>query len=385
MTDFSPAVIIERKNFDALFDALKQMGYHIIGPTLQSGAIVYDTMINLRDLPVGWREAQEKGTYRLVKRNDLSIFGFNSTPQSWKRFLHPPTQLLWQSKKRATNVTIAENVWKAEKLAFLGVRACDLKAIEILKKVLIDSPYTDTNFKKRSANVFIVAVNCSQAGGTCFCASMKSGPKVQQGYDLALTEVVEKDRHYFAVEIGTKRGAEIVKIIPHRDAKIEEMENAEHIIENTITQMGREVDITNLKQLLYNNSEHKRWNDTAKRCLTCANCTMVCPTCFCTMIEDVTDLTGQQAERKRKWDSCFTLDFSYIHGGSIRPSVYSRYRQWLTHKFASWQDQFGTSGCVGCGRCITWCPVGIDVTEEITAIRAIDNTQPSNIITKEKK
>lgn len=103
------------------------------------------------------------------------------------------------------------------------------------------------------------------------------------------------------------------------------------------------------------------------------------------MIEDVTDLTGQQAERKRKWDSCFTLDFSYIHGGSIRPSVYSRYRQWLTHKFASWQDQFGTSGCVGCGRCITWCPVGIDVTEEITAIRAIDNTQQSNILTKEKQ
>jgi sulfhydrogenase subunit beta (sulfur reductase) len=149
--------------------------------------------------------------------------------------------------------------------------------------------------------------------------------------------------------------------------------------------MGRKVDITNIKELLIRNSENHRWQQTAQRCLTCANCTMVCPTCFCTTIEDVTDLTGKEANRTRKWDSCFTMDFSYIHGGSIRPSVYSRYRQWLTHKFAAWHDQFGTSGCVGCGRCITWCPVGIDVTEEITAIRMSDKNNPSITPSKENR
>jgi Fe-S oxidoreductase len=96
---------------------------------------------------------------------------------------------------------------------------------------------------------------------------------------------------------------------------------------------------------------------------------MVCPTCFCTTVEDVSDVTGDHAERWRRWDSCFTLGFSYIHGGSIRNSGKARYRQWMTHKLASWIDQFGTSGCVGCGRCITWCPVGIDITEEARAIR----------------
>jgi ferredoxin len=96
---------------------------------------------------------------------------------------------------------------------------------------------------------------------------------------------------------------------------------------------------------------------------------MACPTCFCTTVDDVTDLTGSQAVRSRRWDSCFSMDFSYIHGGSVRSSGASRYRQWLTHKLASWQDQFGASGCVGCGRCITWCPVGIDLTEEVEAIR----------------
>ncbi|MBF0393567.1 MAG: 4Fe-4S dicluster domain-containing protein, partial [Alphaproteobacteria bacterium] len=118
------------------------------------------------------------------------------------------------------------------------------------------------------------------------------------------------------------------------------------------------------------NREHPRWDEVAKRCLTCGNCTMVCPTCFCTTVDDVTDLGGTRTERVRSWDSCFTLDFSYIHGGSVRNEGSSRYRQWITHKLSSWHDQFGSSGCVGCGRCITWCPVGIDITEEVGAIRA---------------
>jgi sulfhydrogenase subunit beta (sulfur reductase) len=133
--------------------------------------------------------------------------------------------------------------------------------------------------------------------------------------------------------------------------------------------MGRTMDTKGIKELLYRNYENPRWDDVAKRCLTCGNCTMVCPTCFCTTVEDITDLTGEHVERWRKLDSCFTMDFSYIHGGSVRSSPRARYRQWMTHKLATWIDQFGTSGCVGCGRCITWCPVGIDITEETGAIR----------------
>jgi Fe-S-cluster-containing hydrogenase component 2 len=141
------------------------------------------------------------------------------------------------------------------------------------------------------------------------------------------------------------------------------------VVERTASRMGRSLQTEGIKALLQNNPNHPRWADAAKRCLSCGNCTMVCPTCFCTTVDDHSDLTGASATRVRKWDSCFTLDFSYIHGGAVRQSGSARYRQWMTHKLASWYDQFGTSGCVGCGRCITWCPTGIDITAEAAAMR----------------
>jgi ferredoxin len=198
---------------------------------------------------------------------------------------------------------------------------------------------------------------------------MNTGPEVSTGFDLAITEVIEGNQHYFVVEVGSQEGAEVLSQVTHKSATEKQQQRAREIVAATATQMGRTMDTQNIKELLYNNLEHSRWDDVANRCLTCANCTMVCPTCFCSTVEDTTDLTGDNAERWRHWDSCFTMDFSYLHGGSVRSSAKSRYRQWMTHKLASWMDQFGTSGCVGCGRCITWCPVAIDITAEVRAIR----------------
>ncbi|MBV8527642.1 MAG: 4Fe-4S dicluster domain-containing protein, partial [Candidatus Dormibacteraeota bacterium] len=106
----------------------------------------------------------------------------------------------------------------------------------------------------------------------------------------------------------------------------------------------------------------------AQRCLACGNCTMQCPTCFCSDLVDEPDVVAGDA-RVRRWASCFEQDYSHIHGGSVRTSTRARYRQWLTHKLGTWWEQFGTSGCVGCGRCIAWCPVGIDITDEVRALR----------------
>jgi ferredoxin len=364
--------VIERDSLDALFVALRRRDFRLLGPTLRDGVIVYDELTSSAELPAGWSDTQEGGAYRLTRRNDAALFGYAVGPHSWKQFLHPPTMRLWQARRDDRGFHIVAEQEETPRFAFLGVRSCELHAIAIQDTVFLHGSHVDPVYQARRDNVFIVAVNCGQAGGTCFCVSMHTGPKATFGFDLALTEVLTIERHYFVVETGTARGAEILEEVPHRGASEEEQQAGREVVARTAAHMGRTLDTTDLKDLLYRNYEHPRWDEVANRCLTCGNCTMVCPTCFCTTVEDTTDLTGEHAERWRQWDSCFTMDFSYIHGGSVRASAKSRYRQWLTHKLATWIDQFGASGCVGCGRCITWCPVAIDITAEISALRASD-------------
>jgi formate hydrogenlyase subunit 6/NADH:ubiquinone oxidoreductase subunit I len=248
------------------------------------------------------------------------------------------------------------------------VRGCDLAAIAIQDRVFLRPPAVDRAYQLRRQDALIIAVHCTRPGATCFCASMGTGPRAVGAFDLALTEVSEDGRHFFIAESGSARGDEILAAVPHREATAAERHAADAAVDRAAGLMGRAVDPAGLKELLYGSYDHPRWEEVAGRCLACANCTLVCPTCFCTAAEERTDLTGG-VEHRRRWDSCFSASFSYIHGGSIRPSVRARYRQWLVHKFAAWIDQFGTSGCVGCGRCITWCPAAIDITEELRAIR----------------
>ena len=361
--------VIERDVLQRIISGLANRGYRVIGPTVRDGAIVYDRVTVLDDLPIGWTDQQEGGRYRLERRGDPALFGYAVGPHSWKRFLHPPVERLWQAHREVDGFTVVENEEPTTPLAFVGVRACELRAIAIHDRVFLSGSFRDKAYTVRRDHAFIVAVNCGQAGGTCFCVSMDAGPKVEAGFDLALTELIEEGSHRFVMEIGSAAGMDLIKDLPHRPATAEEIAAAERVVDRTRGQMGRQLDTDGLKELLQANPNHPRWDEVAGRCLTCGNCTNVCPTCFCTTVDDTTDLSGATAERVRRWDSCFTLDFSYIHGGSVRNSARSRYRQWMTHKLAHWIDQFGSSGCVGCGRCITWCPVGIDITEEAAAIR----------------
>ena len=361
--------VIGAEHLSQLIAAIAKRGYQLFGPVIREGAIVYDRLHSAEDLPRGWKDEQEAGKYRLERRTDQAYFGYNAGPHSWKKFLHPPVQHLWTCTQDGGGFHLVPEVPAAVKRAFIGVRPCELRAIAVMDKVLAGGTYVDPAYKTNRENLLIIAVNCAQAAGTCFCASVKAGPQAVSGYDLALTEMLEAQRHDFLLEVGTAQGSELVQELPYREASANDLELAEQILSETRAHMGRTLEVAGLQELLYRNYENPRWDSVAARCLTCANCTMVCPTCFCTTVEDVTDLAGNQAERWRKWDACFALDFSYIHGGSVRSSPKSRYRQWITHKLAAWVDQFGEIGCVGCGRCVTWCPAGIDITAEVRAIR----------------
>ncbi len=367
-------MVLQPSQLEKLIQALTRRGYNLIAPTVRDGAIVYDGIESASELPSGWTDEQAPGRYRLNRRNDPALFGYAVGPQSWKKFLCPPEQRLWSARREDGTFRILNNETQpARPYAFLGVRACELVAIKVQDRVLLQGKYVDPTYNERRTGAFIVAVQCSQAASTCFCASMNAGPAVKDGFDLVLTELDPGGNHRFVVEAGSDRGVDVLAELVSAHANEEDLREAEAAVESAVSQQVRSIDNTGIKELLYQNFEHPRWDDVAQRCLTCANCTMVCPTCFCTSVEDVTDITGDHAERWRRWDSCFTLNFSYIHGGNVRSSTKARYRQWMTHKLASWIDQFGTSGCVGCGRCITWCPVGIDITEEARAIRETGN------------
>lgn len=361
--------ILEDNDLDALISALVERGYECVGPVLQDGAIVYGPIAGTTDLPRGWTDEQAPGEYRLKRRDDGAYFGYVVGPHSWKKYLFPPERRLWQLKRAGQSFERINERKQTPKYAFIGVRGCEIAALKIQDRVFTGGEFTEPEYKARREQAFVVAVNCTQSADTCFCVSMKTGPEVTSGYDLALTEVVGKE-HHFVVQAGTERGREVLADLEAAKANEVHEAAAKERVRQAAESQTRTIDTDGIKELLQRNFESEQWKEVAERCLSCANCTMACPTCFCSSVEDVADLSGEHAERWRRWDSCFNPEFSYIHGGEVRKTTASRYRQWMTHKLSTWFDQFGSSGCVGCGRCITWCPVGIDLTEEVRKMRA---------------
>ena len=353
-----------RANLQVLIDELHNDGRRVIGPTVSDGAIVYDEIQTIADLPEGWGDEQAAGTYRLTKRDDDKLFAYNSGPTSWKRFTFPPVVQLTLGRRDGRDVTFEPAESERPRLAFLGVRGCELAALGIQDKVFIGGPYTDEDYRARRAATFVVAVNCTTASSTCFCTSMGAGPEAGPGHDLVLTELDDG----FLVRAGSVEGVDLLARLPVRAADAAEIFRATKAVDDVAASIGDPVQTAGLHDRLLAQFDSPAWADVAERCLSCTNCTMVCPTCFCSSVVQKSDLDGSVSTSERVWDSCFTAGFAKVAGGNFRSRPRDRYRQWLTHKFATWVDQFGTFGCVGCGRCIAWCPVAIDVREELKTI-----------------
>jgi ferredoxin len=361
---------------DELIRALVRRGFVVIAPTVRDGAIVLDEVRDVSALPMGWTDEQEAATYRLRRGDDRSLFAYAVGPSSPRRFLSPPRRTLWSAVRVGHDgFELVDDVVEPPPYAFVGVRACELAAIGVQDRVLRDGPHPDPSYVAARERAFFVGVNCGSPAATCFCTSMGTGPAIGSGHDLAVTELLDGARHELVVEAGSERGAELLaelqSIVSWRTATDDDIAAVSDIVSGSVERMTRRLDPVGARDVLISNLEHPRWDDVAQRCLSCTNCTLVCPTCFCSAVEDVSSLDGDRAERVQRWDSCFTLGHSTLHGaGSVRGDTRSRYRQWLTHKLSTWWDQFDESGCVGCGRCIAWCPAGIDLTVEVAAIAA---------------
>lgn len=359
-------------DLDRLLAALAADGYRCVGPVVADGAIVYADIGGTADLPRGWTDVQEAGSYRLVRRDDDALFGFNVGPHSWKKYLFPPRERLWRLERTEHALVRRDVTPAAPPFAFIGVRGCELAALAVQDRVFTGGAYADPAYAGRRDGAFIVAVECTAAGNTCFCTSMGTGPAAGDGHDIALTEVVDAERHTFVARAGTDRGRAVLDALDVAPAPAVDAAAARAAVDAAAASMGRVLDTQGLREVLLDRLESPMWDDVAARCLSCANCTLVCPTCFCSGVEDTSELDGSHAERWRHWDSCFNAGFSFLHDGEVRATTAARYRQWMTHKLGTWHDQFGTSGCVGCGRCVTWCPVGIDITAEAARLRTTE-------------
>jgi len=361
----SPAYL-PRESFGALFEALRAEGYHCVGPLERDGAIVYERIDSVDQLPHGVRDRQSPGAYRLEASDEGRYFAWANGPQALKPRVFAPREVVWRAHRDTDDGSLRfeSPAPEAEPLAVLGVRACDLAALGLQDRHFLEGGSPDPSYTARRGQLFLIAVHCTHPAQTCFCASTGDGPRAEAGYDMALSELDEG----FLVEAASARGEAVMQRLPLGAATGEQRRRAADEIDAAARAQQRALPSRDLRAPLFANLEHPRWQEVAARCLSCGNCTSVCPTCFCSNQEESGGLELATSEHVREWDSCFSAQHSYIHGIVIRTDTRARYRQWLTHKLGGWHDQFGRSGCVGCGRCITWCPVGIDITEEAAAI-----------------
>ncbi len=359
------ARFFDRAGLAALVDALRAGGRTLIGLRVEDGVIALGPIESAAELPIGRSADAEPGRYRLGEAEGERTFGYAVGPASAKRWTFPPAVPLLRARRDAAGQTSFEPVTPdGRPVAFIGLRPCDLAALAIQDRVLLGGPFVDDDYAARRCDQLVVAVECTVAQSTCFCTSMGTGPDARAGFDLALTELDDG----FVVRIGSPRGAALLEQVPARAATDEERDTAGRAVAATAAAIGDPVATDGLAERLMASHDSPRWAEIAERCLSCTNCTLVCPTCFCTSVVQRSDLAGADSVSERVWDSCFSPGFAKVAGGDFRGRPQDRYRQWLTHKFGTWVEQFGSFGCVGCGRCIAWCPVAIDVRAELAAI-----------------
>jgi len=356
---------LPRAGLQTLLDALHEAGFRCIGPQLRDGTIVYDTLTDAGQLPQGVRDRQSPGVYRIEQTGSPRHFNWANGPQALKPLLFAPRETLWRAEHDTDHgIRFIETRESSPPLAVIGVRACDLAALGLQDQHFLEGSYADPYYASRRKNLFIVAVHCTAPADTCFCVSTGDGPRAEQGFDLALHELDDG----YLLQLGSEHGESIAKKLVLTPVSDAQSQQAREELVTAARQQTRGLPSRNLRDALFANLSHPHWDLVAERCLSCGNCTSVCPTCFCHNEFDNGALSNAESEHVREWDSCFTQGHSYIHGVTIRADTAKRYRQWLTHKLGSWHDQYGRSGCVGCGRCVSWCPVGIDLTEEAAAI-----------------
>jgi ferredoxin len=360
---------LARSDFNQLLGVLRELGYRCAGPQLRNGAIIYDDLEHTGQLPVGIRVEQSPGSYRVSQSDSVRAFAWSNGPQALKPLVNAPRETLWSATTGENGkLQFVSTPVEPAPLAVIGVRGCDLAGLALQDAHFLQTDREDPAYRARRAALLLVAVNCTHPSATCFCASTGDGPAASHGFDLVLDELDAG----FILHSGSEAGARVLTKLDTRAATASQRAAAAEATTAAAAMQSRSLPAGDLYEPLMARQAHPHWQDIAGRCLSCGNCTSVCPTCFCSDVRDDWSVDGSSVTHGREWGSCFTQGHSYLHSHVVRPDTQARYRQWLTHKLGSWHRQYGRSGCVGCGRCISWCPTGIDITAEVRTL--LDDT-----------
>jgi len=360
----SADLFLARSEFPSLFTHLTKLGYNLYGPQVRDGAIVFDSLQRTEQLPQGWKDMQKPGSYQLESTDSQRYFDWANGPQALKPLVFSSREVMWQAKRNAEGsleFIIPEH--QIEKVAVIGAKACDLAALKLQDQHFLEGEFVDPGYQAKRQGLFIVAVNCSRAASTCFCASTGDGPACKSNFDLCLTELEEG----FLIEVGSEYGEKVIQLLNLKAITPKQMQEAERQNASVIASQQRQLQPIQVNQL-QDQRQHPQWDDIAERCLACGNCTMVCPTCFCHRHHEEPVLDGHSSDHVREWDSCFGESHGQLAGMQVRKTVKQRYQQWMIHKLDTWQEQYDRSGCTGCGRCMSWCPAEIDFVAEANLI-----------------
>jgi len=335
-------------------------GYTVIGPKDKKLALNLEKLSSPDELALGFVSEEKEGYYRLKPAKTLAIDAAKPM-NSPKYYTEKANQLLYTASQVNNQWEFKTAVVEPEPIAFFGLNACDVASLYILD-LTFKQEFKDPVYEKnRQAVQFVVGVNCTHPGNNCFCSTYNTGPRLTYPYDLGLTCLGET----YLVEAGSQKGKEVLAKLKSEPASQAHLQQKETLLEKAKKQMSKAFNLKKACQVLADNYEHPYWDEPSERCLSCANCINVCPTCYCYQIYRRANLSADEVAVFRSLDACHHLEFAAVHGGNFRPRRVDRLRHWVNHKIFWTIEQYGVPGCVGCGRCITWCPTAIDITEPV--------------------
>jgi ferredoxin len=296
--------------------------------------------------------------------DDEPFFAYLNSKNAPKNIFFPHTETMMKYTRTPQGMVFSSEVNEAGQSVLFGVRPCDAHSFVVLDKLFDQEKYKDQYYIAKRQNTTVITLACVKPPyATCFCTSVDGEPVSSEGADILLTDIGDE----YLVELVTEKGAKLAGYFGDTKADAPAEAKKAELAAKAKEAIKSKVPAHEVKPILDKNFDHPFWDTIHAKCLACGTCTYLCPTCHCFDISD--EVVGSDGIRLRSWDSCmFPLFTKETSGHNPRPSQKERWRQRTMHKFKYYIDMFNTIGCVGCGRCVMYCPVNLDIRKVVEDI-----------------